>query len=302
VLGAFFGAAVVTGTSLLSEAQFVVLMLLAIVAVVKLREGRRPVAWAALAGFAGGLATLTRLNGFLIVLVLIAAAWVGRPRLSWRAALPSVVLLAVAVMTIAPWTIRNANAVGAFVPVSYEAGGTLAGTYNYESRTDPDSPGSWRPPTSAAQYREIYRDARRLKLTELTVQNRLRDAAIQYAIDHPAYVAEVGWHNVLRMAGIAGRDRLLGDGRATGVPDWAIRWSYAMSELVALLALVAVAARAGRGAPWFVWATGLLIAASIVFVNAEALRFQVPVAPFELLLAGAAVAWAMRLRNAPRVD
>jgi hypothetical protein len=38
-------------------------------------------------------------------------------------------------LTIMPWTIRNANAQHAFVPVTTELGATLSGTYNDYSAT-----------------------------------------------------------------------------------------------------------------------------------------------------------------------
>jgi hypothetical protein len=125
----------------------------------------------------------------------------------------------------------------------------------------------------------------------VTLMNRLRSSALDYAAAHPGYVAEVGWRNTLRLAGVLGRDQLLGDARALRLPEWSARVSFVMAEFIALLALLAAISGAARGSPRFVWAAGLLLLASTVFVNAEAMRFQVPLAPYEWLLAGAALGW-----------
>jgi 4-amino-4-deoxy-L-arabinose transferase-like glycosyltransferase len=81
---------------------------------------------AAAAGLLWGLATLTR--ELSLYLVPIAAAWMLRPRRSpaIREASPAVaraaVLVLAAVLTVAPWTIRNAIVLRAFVPVSTMGG------------------------------------------------------------------------------------------------------------------------------------------------------------------------------------
>jgi hypothetical protein len=76
--------------------------------------------------------------------------------------------------------------------------------------------------------------------------------------------------------------------------------SFVVAEFVALLALLGAISGAARASPRFVWAAGLLLLASTVFVNAQAMRFQVPLAPYEWWLAGAALAWVTaRARSEP---
>jgi 4-amino-4-deoxy-L-arabinose transferase-like glycosyltransferase len=82
-------------------------------------------AWLAIAGFGAltGLAALTRGQG--VTLIAIAALyWLMRS--GWRPALRSTALALVAVCAvIAPWTVRNAIQLHAFVPISTNAGVVL---------------------------------------------------------------------------------------------------------------------------------------------------------------------------------
>lgn len=54
-----------------------------------------------------GLATLTHENAVVLLVALVGAAWTERPRFSRAALRAPLGLLAVAVLTVAPWTIRK---------------------------------------------------------------------------------------------------------------------------------------------------------------------------------------------------
>jgi 4-amino-4-deoxy-L-arabinose transferase-like glycosyltransferase len=291
-LAAIFGPAIVAGSQLLSEQLFTTIMLVGIVAVVQARDtrGRARFVWAVAAGLAGGLAALTRTNGLLLIPLFAAGAWVGRPRLSWRvAAVPLVVMLAAA-LTIAPWTLRNLRDMHRFILVSDEAGGTLAGTYNDVSRNDKDAPATWQRPEDTPAYRPLFKEADRVHLSEPALQGKLQAAALKYVGEHPGYVAEVAYRNTLRLAGVASHADLLASARVLGLPEWSIRLAWSTSSFALLLALIGAVSGAARGSPKFVWAAVVLLALSTIFVNADALRFQVPFGAFEALLGGAAVA------------
>src|SRR4051794_13498164 len=124
---------VAVGLTLLADPLFVVLVLAALSAALRARVADRPAVaarWALAAGALAGLGWLTRSNGYVVLLPLALLVWTSRPW--WRArslALPAL-LVASAVLVIAPWTVRNALVLHAFVPVSDNAGYTLAGTYN----------------------------------------------------------------------------------------------------------------------------------------------------------------------------
>ena len=138
-LGAVYVPLILVGGAVMSEPLFVVLML-ARDRGDRVRCTRARYRWALLAGVLGGLAILTRANG--IVLLLPARdRRLGAPGGVARAGRPPVLLVAVALLTVAPWTIRNAVVLDSFVPVTTQLGSALAGTYNDEARADDAEPG-----------------------------------------------------------------------------------------------------------------------------------------------------------------
>ena len=82
-------------------------------------------------GVAAGLAALTKGEGLLLLVIPLAMWWGQIDRGEWlrRAAL----LVVAMALTIAPWTIRNAFEVDAFVPVATNASTTLWSGHNSEA-------------------------------------------------------------------------------------------------------------------------------------------------------------------------
>jgi 4-amino-4-deoxy-L-arabinose transferase-like glycosyltransferase len=109
--------------ALMSETLYGPLIAMVLLAAWRLID--RPGPWIALAtGAAIALAALTRSEALLLLVVLAwPAAWRGGPGWPLRAALAT---LACA-LVIAPWTIRNADRFGAFVPISTNDSTVLAG-------------------------------------------------------------------------------------------------------------------------------------------------------------------------------
>ena len=290
-LGAVFLPLATVGASLLTEPLLVPLVLGAVCATLHARSAAQPARWLVLAGALAGLATLTRPNAALLVVPLALGALQGvRPSaygagVRRRAWAPVVVVLA-AVLVVAPWTVRNAVTLDAFVPVSTQDGFTLAGTYNDLARDQPSEPAAWV---------EWYRVPRFLeaaqRLPEVPLSERLRGDAVDYAREHPGYVAEVGWWNLRRLAHLSGLDFVRFDVRATGLPGWLGIASAVCFWLLAPLALAGAlrARRRGRGGggqSW-VWLVPAAFAAT-VFVVAYA-RFRAPVDPFLVVLAAVAL-------------
>jgi 4-amino-4-deoxy-L-arabinose transferase-like glycosyltransferase len=295
-LAALYPPLIVGGAALLSEPLFTMLMLAAVVATLVHRRDRRARS-AAAAGVLAGLAVLTRPNGALLVLVLAGAVGQVRARGLLGAARMPALLVAAAFLTVAPWTLRNAVVLHAFVPVSTNGGYTLAGTYNDTSRTDQRFPGAWRPPNLDPAMTRLLTRLR--GAGEVEADDALGAAARRYARARPGYVVSVGGHNLARLVNLGGRDfhRLATRAEVGLGPRWSDAAMYGFFPF-ALLAVVGAASPAARAAPRFLWLVPLAMA-TVVFVLASQ-RFRVPIDPFILLLATAAVCWPLGARAARR--
>jgi 4-amino-4-deoxy-L-arabinose transferase-like glycosyltransferase len=161
---------------LLSETLYTLLLVSFFVLVALLP--RRP--WSvAVLGVAVGLATLTRGEAVLLVPAVMAVWWHDLPRarlLVWTAA-----LVAVAGLTVAPWTIRNAIAMDAFVPLSTNASITLWSGHN------PDANGA-----QVYAPRSLLREVQgRGKEREIGESELLRRKAFEFMGSHPGRELEL---------------------------------------------------------------------------------------------------------------
>jgi 4-amino-4-deoxy-L-arabinose transferase-like glycosyltransferase len=304
-LSAVYVPLITVGGAVMSEPLFDLFMLAALVAAVAHRRSAHRYRWALLAGGLGGLAILTRANALILLLPLVWAVWDvrpwragaggrraatgGRSRLRiWRAAVgPPVVLVVVALLTVTPWTIRNAVELHAFVPVSTQLGSALAGTYNDAVRADTQNPAAWQGLKHIPDYANLFEQVDRTP--EPVLEGELRRAALRYIAHHPLFVATVGWWNTRRMLELAGRRR----SRATAATitinhKWADR-GIVCFWIVAGLALAGLATRRARRAPAFVWAVPVLMFLSVIFLVVETPRYRTPIDPFLVLLAAAAL-------------
>src|SRR3954454_8797467 len=175
-LAAVYVPLVLVGGAVMSEPLFAVAMLAAVIAAVLHRRSAHRYRYAVLSGVLLGLAVLTRANAIILVAPLAFAVWDRRPRTAWRSLGPPAALVVAAVATLTPWTIRNAEQLHAFVPVSTQLGSSLAGTYNDAARTDPVTPGAWRSIKHVPQYAGLWRQVR--STPEAVLERRLRRAAL----------------------------------------------------------------------------------------------------------------------------
>jgi hypothetical protein len=256
-IGVVYLPLVLMASVLESETLFVLVELLAL--------GFALRGWAVAAGAMVGLAALARVDG----LILLAGVL---PLIGLRRS-PHV-LLACA-LAIAPWTIRNAIQLHAFVPVSTESGATLAGTYNAASMHDHFAPGSWVLLRHTPDLRVIERH-----MAPVSQDRALREAALRFIARHPWYPAEVLVENARRWLDLAGVRRARFEAQTADIGAGA-----AIAALPFAWALAAVALtgwRAVRGAFWL--APGALLLVTLL-VNAETPRFRAPLDPFLILLA-----------------
>jgi len=276
------------GASLESETLFVTLVLAAILAALYARRGGprwTALAWTTAAGLLIGLAALTRTNGIALVPVVAWLAIPGNARMG--RALRSAGLVAVcAVLAIAPWTIRNADLLHRFVPVSTETGNTLAGTYNAASlRLD----GRWLEPRQTGVYRAIYRRFG----SGAAADPALLAAVGGWVARHPTYPLEVAWFNSQRLSGLAGPEWM-----ATSLETMSLNDDLSVLVWLGLLAfcglgLAGVTFARRRAIPAPVWVAPGVLFATAALVNGE-VRLGAPVLPFLALLAALPVARGLR--------
>ena len=298
-LGATCVPLIVVGGSLLTETLFTVLALGAVAATVVAVGSTHRVRWALVAGVLVGAAVLTRTNGFVVLPALALGLWGPSPRRSWRALAPVGALVAATVVAIAPWTLRNASRMHAFVPVSTEAGSALIGTYNATVQHAPNHPRTWHWPRLVPELQPLL--AR--PLDEPARQRQLADAALDYVGDHPTAPLATTAHNVGRFFGLGGPNWWRYSARTIDVPEMGADLAMAWLAVMAPFMLVGIAAAWRRRGPPWLWLVPVLLLLSAAAVVGE-IRFRAPVDPFLVLLAAlgadAALTWLRRPAGASR--
>lgn len=275
-IAAVYPPLVMAGSSLMSEALFIPLVLGAVLAALAHRASRHRWRFALLTGLLVGLASLTRGNG-IVLLVLVGLLWPGPPRLSVRAARAPLAMVLVAVITILPWTLRNANELHAFVPVTTETGFALAGTYAPDAQAQR---ALWRPPV--AEMLQVWRNAP--SANEAAVSGRLSDMAIDYVRAHPASLARTVFWNTARTLNLTGPGLERALAHLWGYPRWLAGLSVYAFWVLLPLAAIGAFTRAGRRAPLALWACPLLLLVTVVLLLGLT-RYRLPADPFLVLLA-----------------
>jgi hypothetical protein len=292
-----------------SENLLIVLELAAVWAGLRARRASNPWPLLALAGVFAGLATLTHQNAVVILLPLVfcavqcarrwvasrrgagegsgssGTAWARRPALTVLAG--PVVLLVCAALTIAPWTIRNAVVLHRFIPISDEVGITLAGTYNPSSAADRQIPYGWKYYGGLPAYAPIARAS--LHLTEPALSDRLVSATLHYVGHHPVAPAQAAYHNLRRLLDLEGSVAWRASGASIGLNGGTMRIGVYTFWVVAALAAAGMFTRRARRAPEWLWAIPILLALSVILVNAETPRFRAPIDPYLIMLAACAL-------------
>jgi 4-amino-4-deoxy-L-arabinose transferase-like glycosyltransferase len=295
VLAATYPPLVLWVTPILSEGLFLPIELACLVAAWQFRRDAGRLRFAILAGVLAGLGALSRQTGLLLLLpagsaVIFASTLPGRRRLL------AILAMGVATMVcVAPWVIRDALVLHAFIPVSLQNGLQFEGTYNDTSAHFKEAPALWTSPILLPEDRALFS---RPGTTEVDLDRELTRRAYAYIKAHPAYVLEVVYQNTLRMLQLESSDfaRVYGAYNMNLEPG-----PYQLHRIgffiAALLAIAGFFTRATRQVPWWFWVSALpffLLAA----VAAGLVRYRAPLDPF-LLLAGAPAVVAVwdRLRG-----
>lgn len=288
---------VIMSTALISEALFVPVVLGAVATALEARRSKRRFRWVIATGVLVGVATLTRTNGLILLLPFALAVAPTRSGRRLGAGAPAAALVLAALLTIAPWTVRNWIEFHAFIPVSDESGYTLAGTYNHVSRADRKWPAEWIEAEHGAspEYAQILSEAKRERWNEVTYGSHLQAAAIADIKRDPAYVLKVGYWNTIRMFHLGELTLAARNLRDTDIPSGPAVLEISSFPLLAVLALGGLLTRRARRAPLWLWLVPLSLATS-VFVTGF-IRFRSPIDPFLVLLAALAVPEGLAYRT-----
>jgi len=224
--------------------------------------------------------------------------WWGLPRGDWlsRGAL----LVGAMVLTVAPWTIRNANRMHAFIPVSTNAGATLWSGHNPTANGGP----TYAPPELLDKARK--EDAPN---TEVAHERLLRREAVKWAIHNPHKELGLIPRKLLALNG--GTDRTLNIWFNAGDRDHQLGTSSLIvfirlgdaSGYFLLLATLASLVLLGARRLWrssapmrgvLAYLAACLFAYGFVYYGQH--RYRVPMEPFMLLVATPVLLsiWAQR--------
>jgi len=300
-LCAFFLPLIGLNASLLSESLFLPLELALALCLVGLIRNSGNLRRATLCGILCGVAASTRSLGLLWLLPTVALVIrsTGGGRARWRSV---AALLCAFAVVLTPWTIRNATAFHAFVPVSTDDGFALAGQYNQDTGRAGYLEGVWRVPTQVASLHPALVGlflAHHGLVNEDELDSTLRHAGLSYLYHHPSQLPIASWLQTLRMIDIGiGHTFTTGIAyREMGLPHRLWIPTTLSIQLVVVVALAGLLARirrwiAFRPGPWWLWSLPLLaLVGTIPFVGTP--RYLTPADPFLLMLAALAITAAI---------
>jgi 4-amino-4-deoxy-L-arabinose transferase-like glycosyltransferase len=209
----------------------------------------------------------------------------------WRRGLTLTALAgALAVLVIAPWTVRNAIVMHGFVPVSLQDA-ALYGTFNSDSASDPVEPYAWR--FAPASISDVLHRAR--PLTDIQFRATLDQRAFSYISAHPGSLpAAFFWNGLSRLWDIRHRSLALAEVPFEGRSRFVTNAGLDMYLVLLPLALLGLW-RSRRRRALVLGVLGLALGASIVFTVASGTRYRAPLEPLIAVLACAGLLGARRL-------
>jgi branched-subunit amino acid transport protein len=311
IFAALFPPSIFVCESFYSESLWVPLFIAAVAAAVEYRRTRR-LWWVVVAGLLTGLGTLTHSNGVYLLPPVIVAIWPrgglrlrtsgGQHQRSFtpRGFLPLTAYLAVVVVTLTPWTVRNWVQLHHFIPISTSFGNTVAGVYNDQSRLSKKNPGAWVLVRNVRLYDSINEEDDG-NPNPATADDQLTARAFHYIEQHPTYPFVVAYWNTARLLQITGPGLSEWYSREVGVDS---RWSdVAMLSfwLIALAALYGCFTQRVRLGEKWIWLVPLVMYLGIVFIQSEVPRFRSPIDPFLCMLAACAVVSVWERREQHRL-
>lgn len=196
LITAFYPGAIVTSVLILSEPPFCLLMLLQLILLVKCSRAEMSgaLAFAFLAGIAGGCATLVR-PSWLLFNPLVAALLLFVAGTASRKLVVSLTLMVAMCIPLAPWWVRNVRLIGHFVPTTLQVGASLYDGLNPDA--DGGSEMSFVP--KFRQTVEAEEVGPEDDVLEYRLDQRMKQASIDWAKEHPGRVVQLAGIKFLRL-------------------------------------------------------------------------------------------------------
>jgi 4-amino-4-deoxy-L-arabinose transferase-like glycosyltransferase len=297
-LAAVYPMLFLSEATLMAESVYVGLVVLILLFAYRAHDDPKPGRFAAL-GAAIGLATLTRAEGILLGLVIIVPLGVWLRGLTTRERAARVgVALGVAVVVIAPWTIRNALQFHAFVPVSNNVA-TLIDGANCDATYSGSQIGLWREtfstlgtgarPRSQALACFGGFDIADPHFDEAKAANADTRAGLSYARHHLGSLPKVAVVRVLRTWGLYAPSQQVNFESLEGRPRvWQLRGTQMYWVLAPLAVAGAVLLRRRRRALWPLVATAVTVTIVAATTYGQQ-RFRVAAEPAILVLAAVTI-------------
>jgi 4-amino-4-deoxy-L-arabinose transferase-like glycosyltransferase len=294
---------VLMSSYLLTESLYAALMLAGLLALEASRgRAHASVAWLALAGIILGLATLTRANALvLVVLVAAGVVFLGTGGAVRRVAGGAVVLAAVLV-TLAPWAIRNHARLGEWVLLTTNGGMTFYQCNNQAVLSDPALYGSVGVSETLPGWDRV-RGA-----SEVDADREAWRLGRAFLRENPGAIPKLAWRKFVRFwrfqshapsSGVKSgwwwnKNTLLGGLASRFDPGFV----YSVVVLPLFLIGLAVTFKQYRKV-FFLYATVVAhVLVALVFFGS--LRARLPIEPVIAILAAAGAAWVWARLRLPR--
>lgn len=314
-LAAVYPMLFLSEATLMAESLYVGLVALLLLCAYRAYDDPKPVRFVVL-GAAIGLATLTRAEGILLGIVVVVPLAMWLRNLTARERIARIgVALGVALVVVAPWTIRNAVRFHAFVPVSNNVA-TLIDGANCDATYGGSQIGLWRetfstldvglgPAFAQARYCFVGFDIRDPHFDEAKAASADTRAGLRYARHHLGSLPKVAAVRVLRTWGLYAPSQQVNFESLEGRPrSWQLRGTQMYWVLLPLALVGAVLLRRRRRAIWPLAATAITVTIVAATTYGQQ-RFRIAAEPAILVLAAVTIvelAGAMTTsgRRAPR--
>lgn len=249
------------------------------------------------AGILLGLLSLTRPNGLAVlgVVIIWAIIMVWIKVLSWRPTSRRIIITAIiALVLVAPWTVRNYIDSHAFIPVATGDGTVLLGAYNNAVLTTPGYQGSWvNPLVSAPNVTKPFPLFTCTPTCEIAREAAYKSAAIQWIKSHASVMPHLLALHFLNMWQPATVEADLPVERFSNQRSSQIVLAMMKTFPIAVFILAAL----GLAVTFWRWRELLFLYFIILLTIGECLiyygsaRFRAPIEPILILLASSGIWW-----------